>query len=174
MPQPPASSRRRIIAALANVANVANVRRPLSGMRNKITAFALAAVGGLALAQAVPLGTVADIDERTRPFGELCRKGEDCGSTGTAGVVPEPAAAGRSGEQVYQAHCHICHATGLNDAPKLADAEAWATRLAKGAEALLKVTKEGLNTMPPMGTCMNCTDAELRAAIDYMTAPAAE
>lgn len=142
------------------------------GMRNKALAFALAAVGGLALAQVVPSGTVADIDERTRPFGELCRKGEDCGGETAAAVAP--AAASRSGEQVYQAHCHVCHATGLNEAPKLADAEAWATRLAKGADALLKVTKEGLNTMPPMGTCMNCTDAELQAAIDYMSASAAE
>lgn len=144
----------------------------MSSMGNKAAAFALVAVGGLALAQVVPVGTVADIAERTRPFGELCRKGQDCGGGETE--APDSAAASRSGEQVYQAHCHVCHATGLNDAPKLADAEAWATRLAKGAEALLTVTKEGLNTMPPMGTCMNCTDAELRAAIDYMTAPAAE
>ena len=136
--------------------------------RNKALGIVAALAAGFALAQAVPFDTVADIAERTRPFGELCLQGEDCGGQTAA---PAPAAAeGRSGEAVYAAHCHVCHATGLNDAPKLADAAAWATRLEKGAEALLRVTKEGLNTMPPMGTCMNCTDAELQAAIDYMTA----
>jgi len=128
-------------------------------------------LGGFALAQAVPSDTVADIDERTRPFGELCLQGQDCGGQA---VAPAPAAMGRSGEDVYNAHCHVCHATGLNDAPKFKDAAGWATRLAKGAQELLVVTKKGLNTMPPMGTCMNCTDAELRAAIDYMTPPPAQ
>ena len=139
-------------------------------MPSKALGIAAVFAASLALAQAVPFDTVADIAERTRPFGELCLRGQDCGGQA---VAPVPAAAaGRSGEAVYAAHCHVCHATGLNDAPKLADAAAWATRLEKGAEALLQVTKEGLNTMPPMGTCMNCTDAELRAAIDYMTAAA--
>lgn len=140
----------------------------MTGIRNRTLAVAAALVGGFALAQAVPLDTVADIDERTRPFGKLCLKGQQCGAQA---VAPAPLATGRSGEDVYNAHCHVCHATGLNDAPKFADAAAWATRLAKGAEALLKVTKEGVNTMPPMGTCMNCTDAELEAAIAYMIPP---
>lgn len=142
----------------------------MPGVRNKALGIAAVLAAGFALAQTVPFDTVADIAERTRPFGELCLRGEDCG--GQAVAPPPAAAAGRSGEAVYNAHCHVCHATGLNDAPKLADAAAWATRLEKGAEALLQVTKEGLNTMPPMGTCMNCTDAELQAAIDHMTAAA--
>lgn len=140
----------------------------MRGARNRALGITAVLAAGFALGQAVPFDTVADIAERTRPFGELCLRGEDCGGETT--VSAPVAAQGRSGEAVYNAHCHVCHATGLNDAPKLADAAAWATRLEKGAEALLQVTKEGLNTMPPMGTCMNCTDAELRAAIDYMTA----
>lgn len=140
----------------------------MRGVRKQALGIVAALAAGFALGQAVPFDTVADIAERTRPFGELCLRGEDCGGETT---VPAPVAAQqRSGEAVYNAHCHVCHATGLNDAPKLADAAAWATRLEKGAEVLLQVTKEGLNTMPPMGTCMNCSDAELRAAIDYMTA----
>lgn len=138
--------------------------------RGKLSLVVLAAAGAsVALAQAVSPGTVADVLERVRPFGALCVQGDDCGVAAAAPVPVATSAASRSGEEVYAAHCHVCHATGLNDAPKLADAAAWAPRLAKGAEALLKVTKEGLNTMPPMGTCMNCTDAELRAAIDHMS-----
>lgn len=145
----------------------------MRGNWGRSLALLAAAGAGVALAQAVPPGTVADIAERTRPFGALCLKGEDCGGAPEAPALVA-AATGRGGEEVYAAHCHVCHATGLNDAPKLADADAWAPRLAKGAQVLLTVTKEGLNTMPPMGTCMNCTDAELQAAIDYMTAGPAD
>ena len=139
-------------------------------MTGRKLAVAAALVGGFALAQAVPSDTVADIAERTLPFGKLCLQGENCGGQAAA-PMPAPAATGRSGEEVYNAHCHVCHATGLNDAPKFQDAAAWATRIAQGAEKLLEVTKNGINTMPPMGTCMSCTDAELRAVIDYMIPP---
>lgn len=126
----------------------------------------LVAVG--AGGDSVPAGTVADIEERTRPFGDLCLEGDDCGGVGApAPVVVQ--AAGRSGSDVYAVHCHVCHEAGLNDAPKVADAEAWELRLAKGMDELLRTTKEGLNLMPPMGTCMSCTDAELRSAIEHLT-----
>lgn len=128
---------------------------------------ALALVSGLALAQTVPPGTVADIRERTAPFGSVCLEGEDCG--GQVAAAP-PAAVALSGSDVYGKFCHTCHDTGLNDAPKLGDAAAWSPRLAKGMEALMETTRTGLNLMPVKGLCMACTDGELRAAIEYMTA----
>ena len=136
--------------------------------------LASALVAGMALAQAVPSGTVADIRERTAPFGSVCLEGGDCGGQVAA---PPPAAAGLSGSDVYDKFCHTCHGTGLNDAPKLGDAAAWSPRLAKGMAALMETTRTGLNLMPVMGLCMTCTDSELRAAIEYMTgvgAPVAE
>ena len=33
----------------------------------------------------------------------------------------------------------------------------------------METTRTGLNLMPVMGLCMNCTDRELQAAIEYMT-----
>lgn len=121
-----------------------------------------------AVGDSVPAGTVADIEERTRPFGELCLEGDDCGGVqAPAPVIVQ--AAGRSGSEVYVQRCTVCHQGGLNDAPKIGDAEAWAPRLAKGMDELVRTTREGLNLMPPMGTCMSCTDAELRAAIEHMT-----
>ena len=129
----------------------------------------LALIAGLASAQTVPHGTVADIRERTAPFGSLCLEGEDCGGQAAA---PAPAA-GLNGGDVYGKFCHTCHDTGLNKAPKLGDAEAWAPRLAKGMEALMETTRTGLNLMPVKGLCMTCTDSELRAAIEYMTAEVA-
>ena len=137
----------------------------------KLRVLALCAAG-LAVAQPAPSNTVPDIEDRTRPFGKLCLVGEDCGGQVQA-APPVVDAAGRSGEEVYAAHCHVCHATGISDAPILGDDDAWGERLAKGAAELLRVTKAGLNLMPAMGTCMNCTDAELNAAIAHMTGASA-
>ena len=134
-------------------------------------AFGLVAAG--AHGDGVPAGTVADIEERTRPFGELCLQGDDCGGQ-QAAVRVVVQAQGRSGSDVYALHCHVCHQTGLNNAPLLGDAEAWKPRLAKGMDELLRTTKEGLNLMPPMGTCMSCSDAEFRAAIEHMTGASAD
>lgn len=72
----------------------------------------------------------------------------------------------RSGDQIYQTYCAVCHATGWNGAPVTGIAEDWESRAAAGSDAMLRNVKQGLNTMPPMGTCMDCSDAELRAAIE--------
>ena len=140
----------------------------VSNLRKVVCCFGIALVCVGAVGDGVPAGTVADIEERTRPFGELCLEGDDCGGvTAAAPVVVE--AAGRSGADVYTLRCHVCHEGGLNDAPKIGDAAAWQPRLEKGMDELLRTTKEGLNLMPAMGTCMTCSDTELRAAIDHMT-----
>ncbi len=143
----------------------------MSSNAKNILCLAATIAAAAALGQAVSPGTEADVAERTRPFGELCLKGEDCGG----GLVSAPpAATGQSGEEVYSKYCHTCHATGLNEAPKTGDAEAWAWRLEKGMDALLQTTREGLDLMPANGLCMTCSDDELKAAIDHMTATADE
>lgn len=83
-------------------------------------------------------------------------------------VFSASAQAERSGEAVYQSKCTVCHATGVAGAPKLGDTAAWAPRFEKGTDALLATAKTGIRAMPPKGTCMDCSDDELRAAIDYM------
>ena len=76
--------------------------------------------------------------------------------------------AAASGEETYNKVCVNCHAAGIAGAPKLGDKEAWAPRIAKGNDALFESVKNGLNVMPPRGTCMNCSDEELRSAMEYM------
>ena len=114
-------------------------------------------------ADAVPPGTDDDIRERLAPFGSLCRAGDECGSA-TAAVETGPL----SGEDVYNQFCFACHATGASDAPLFADTEAWAPRIAKGMDTLMASTLNGLGMMPAKGTCMNCSDDELQAAVDYI------
>ena len=76
---------------------------------------------------------------------------------------------GHPGEQTYNRYCFSCHATGIASAPRTGDAEAWTPRIAKGMDALLQSTIEGVPPgMPPYGLCSSCTEEELAAAIDYM------
>ena len=72
----------------------------------------------------------------------------------------------------YQTSCFACHSTGAAGAPKTGDAAAWAPRLEKGMDALLASVKNGLNGMPPRGICMDCSDDEYKALIEFMAAPA--
>lgn len=61
------------------------------------------------------------------------------------------AAAMKTGEQVYQAQCSACHATGAAGAPKFGDEAAWAPRIKTGFDALLNSALKGKNAMPPQG-----------------------
>ena len=76
--------------------------------------------------------------------------------------------ASADGQKIYQTSCQACHATGAAGAPKLGDKDAWAPRIAKGNDALFSSVKNGLKAMPPKGTCMSCSEDELRAAMEYM------
>lgn len=69
----------------------------------------------------------------------------------------------------YEKSCKLCHDTGLMGAPKTGDAAAWAPRLEKGNDVLLKHAIEGFNAMPPKGTCMDCTDEDLQKLIEKMS-----
>lgn len=71
----------------------------------------------------------------------------------------------------YNKSCTFCHATGVSNAPKTFDAEAWKPRLAKGMDKLVASVKSGLNAMPPRGMCTDCSDADYKALIQYMSAP---
>ena len=106
-----------------------------------------------------------EIAERLEPFGKSCLKGEDCGVAAPA----IPPAGSRNGKEIYDQHCFACHATGIQDAPLVGN-DAWDERIAKGKLTLLENTRNGFNNgvMPPMGTCVTCTDAEFWAAITYM------
>jgi cytochrome c5 len=74
----------------------------------------------------------------------------------------------RDGLTVYNAICKACHEGGLAGAPKTGDKSAWAPRLASGNAALLKSAIIGKNAMPARGGASDLTDAELKAAVDYL------
>jgi len=78
------------------------------------------------------------------------------------------AAAARTGQQVYEAVCKACHATGISGAPKFGD-KAWLQlERQEGMKELVKDAIKGERAMPPKGGCADCSDDEIRAAVKYM------
>lgn len=74
----------------------------------------------------------------------------------------------QTGEEVYNKACQVCHAMGVAGAPKVNDVAAWQPRMAQGLDTLVATVKTGKGAMPPGGMCTDCTDEDLKAAIDYM------
>lgn len=72
-------------------------------------------------------------------------------------------------EQRYAQTCGSCHNTGVLKAPKKGDKAAWAVRMKQGEATLLARVKNGYKMMPPKGLCNDCTDAEYKALIKYMS-----
>jgi len=77
--------------------------------------------------------------------------------------------AGDKGQEIYDSKCKVCHETGAAGAPKTGDKDAWAPRIAAGSDSLMNSVINGKNAMPPKGTCMDCSDDDLKAAMEYMT-----
>lgn len=94
------------------------------------------------------------------------------GVVGLALSVAGVAGAEDKGKEIYDTKCAVCHANGVAGAPKFGDKEAWAPRIATGEDALMTSVLNGKNAMPPKGTCMDCSDADLKAAMEYMTSAA--
>ena len=77
----------------------------------------------------------------------------------------------RSGTEVVQAHCVLCHATGVDNAPRIGDRAAWLPRTKLGLDPLVLSVVRGHGSMPPRGGKANLTDDELRDAVIYMMSP---
>lgn len=123
-----------------------------------VLSAAFAACGAKENNPSPPPEVEAQIAERIAPPGEVVEQGV---ATATAGSA-------RSGADIYQAKCVTCHGTGAAGAPKLGDKAAWEPRIGKGMDTLYASAIGGFLGMPPKGLCMDCSDAELQATVDYM------
>ncbi len=116
---------------------------------------------------------VDEIRARIQPHGAVCVMGDLCAagvSGAAAGVAGTVAGGPKQPEQVYQTFCFACHTTGANNSPIMGNIEAWEPRIAKGMDALYENSINGFNNgmMPPKGLCMDCTNEDLQAVVDYM------
>jgi cytochrome c5 len=109
------------------------------------------------------------IAARLQGRGTVCVFGQEC----AVGMrVPGAPTGPKAPQDVYNTYCQACHTTGANNSPIFGNAEAWAPRIEKGLDALYTSAINGFNNgaMPPRGTCVDCTDDELKATVDHMVA----
>lgn len=83
---------------------------------------------------------------------------------------------GDTGKKVYDKTCVACHLAGVAGAPKFGDKAMWAPRIAQGMDTLYTHSIKGFQgkagVMPPKGGNMALSDAEVKAAVDYMVSNA--
>ena len=115
-------------------------------------------------ANTVPVGVVNVLDETA--------EGVEVATVATVATAEEPA---DMGQRVYNGLCISCH-NGLPNIPRVGDKAAWESRIAQGMALLYEraikgfISEGGIIAMPPRGGNMNLTDAEVKAAVDYMVA----
>ncbi|MCZ4295889.1 c-type cytochrome [Vibrio sinaloensis] len=100
------------------------------------------------------------IAERIKPVGDVYLAGAEP-------VKAEPTGP-RDGATVYGTFCIACHSSGVSGAPKTGNAGDWAPRIAQGKDVLTNHALNGFNAMPAKGSCMDCSDDEIIAAIEHM------
>jgi cytochrome c5 len=124
--------------------------------------------------------------EIRRAIEYMFNAGKQAVSAGTSAPAPvavaaaAPAAAAPAaakadagaGKKLYDTACMACHAAGVAGAPKFGDKTAWAARAKAGVDALTASVVKGKGAMPPRGAAAAATDADLRAAVEYMLAQA--
>jgi cytochrome c5 len=140
--------------------------------------------GGMRVEAGTPDMSEEAIAARIKPVGELNLELGGAPAA-TAAATPGPAAGAqppapaatrapgtvsRSGEEVYQQSCAMCHAAGLAGAPKTGDKAAWQPRLSQGKPALYEHAIKGFRAMPAKGGNASLSDAEVKAAVDHLAA----
>jgi cytochrome c5 len=119
------------------------------------------------------LGSGSSVAERIKPVAQV--------NVASAEARPEPAKnaaaappPSRGGQQVYQSACFACHDAGIAGAPKLGDKSQWAKHIAKGLDTLYASALNGVQgsagAMPAKGGNPALSNAEVKAAVDYMVA----
>ena len=103
------------------------------------------------------------VAERIAPEGHVSMAGQVAATSLTSA-----AGAARSGSDIYATNCIACHSSGVAGAPILGDVADWTARLGKGLETVYTNAIAGIGAMPARGTCMDCSDDEVKAAIDHI------
>jgi cytochrome c5 len=129
----------------ANAASGAAAAAPASGATDANAAQALAAAAAIA---AIP-------------------------QTGSApaGGAAQSADASQAGKALYTQVCQACHAAGVLGAPKFGNKADWAPRLKDPMDTVYNYALHGKGQMPPKGGS-NASDADVKAAVDYMVSAA--
>jgi cytochrome c5 len=109
-----------------------------------------------------------EIQERIKPIG-IVHVENTPSDTKPIPAKKAAATASAPGQEIYEHHCVVCHKDGVAGAPKFQDETTWKPRMAAAdINALVASAIKGKNAMPPKGTCQECSDSDIKAAIEYM------
>ena len=130
----------------------------------------LGIVLSLGVAQFVSANSVDDqIAKRIQRVGSECVEGQDCASRMASTTVASADSGSGGGEATFKKTCSTCHQTGVAGAPKFGDFAEWAPRIKQGMDVLYTHAIHGKPPgMPARGMCFNCSDDDLKAAVNYM------
>lgn len=139
------------------------------------TIFMPVVIVGLLLFLSMPLYALGDIDreqleQRIRPIGKVhVQEASSSGTISTPTVKEKKVVKEEPGAHIYEQYCVVCHRDGIAGAPKFRDAGDWAPRLANQTmDGLVAIAIKGLNAMPAKGTCQECSEADIKEAVEYM------
>lgn len=108
------------------------------------------------------IGTQEDVAMRIRPVVTLDDITSHVNMASADGVELTP-------KQLYAGACLACHASGVANAPKLGDSEAWKVRMANGVDALVQSAIDGKGAMPPNGGSAYSSE-QIRQVVEYILA----
>ncbi|GAB4165733.1 MAG: hypothetical protein OHK0026_01480 [Rhodocyclaceae bacterium] len=156
------------------------------GIRRVAPVFAVSALAAAVLAGCAPGGDtvseeksnkliepVARIELGAAPAGPAAAPAAGAAPAASPAATPPAPVAGADGgdgKRLYDSVCIACHLAGVAGAPKFGDKAAWAPRLAAGIDGLVKSVITGKNAMPPKAGNPALTEAQIKAAVEYMIA----
>ncbi len=110
------------------------------------------------------------VAERIKPVARLEFGPREGAPAPAQAAVAKPAAkAGPAdGKAVYDKVCFACHQQSVAGSPRLGDREAWGPRIKQGVPTLVQSALKGKGAMPPRGGAPALTEAEARAAVEFM------
>ena len=126
----------------------------------------LAAADKAVAARIKPVGSTPEIEKGPSPLAPAPAPVAVAAAPGGE----KAAAPAANGKAVYDASCMACHAAGVAGAPKPGDKAAWAPRIGAGMAAMQASVIKGKGVMPPKGGNPALSDADIKAAVDYMVA----
>jgi cytochrome c5 len=95
-----------------------------------------------------------------------------CLSISSIAVAGEHSSTVPSGKEVFDTSCANCHDSFIggffSGAPALGDKADWEFLIPKGVDGLAGTTIAGIGEMEARGGCAECSDAEIRAAVEYI------
>ncbi|OGV29528.1 MAG: cytochrome C [Legionellales bacterium RIFCSPHIGHO2_12_FULL_35_11] len=73
----------------------------------------------------------------------------------------------KTGKEIYDSNCAVCHNNGKDGAPKIGDTQIWNSKIKQNFDVLVKNTVFG-NNHPKNGDCKTCNTGDIVEAIKYI------